>query len=250
MATRTKKVTVESPVEKGKIWKLALGENTVAQTGEGKDKDWIQIESVTPILKYAENLVRWFMEDVLGAAIAFPLTINTREMGKKSQSIHGHFEINPNWSTREGLPVWAMVLVAENLARDPREVITTILHEAIHVYNFSGGDKDCAKSGRHNKVFRDAAEEAGLIVMKDSKYGYVTTGITEELYTKIETHLPPNVEHFNLFANSWKPKEPKAAKTKAYECECDPGFKLRVPAKQMLDSNCNVCDTQWSLVTD
>lgn len=247
-ATRAKKVTVESPYDKDKIWKLALDKNTVAISGEGKNKNWIQIESVTPILKYAENLIAWFMEDVLGEAIAFPLTVNTKEMGKKSQSVHGHFEIEPNWATREGLPVWAVVLVAENLARDPREVITTILHEAIHVFNFSRGDKDASKSGRHNQTFRDAAEGAGLVVAKHSKYGYVTDGISDELWLKIEQHMPPNAENFNLFANAFVPKEPKESKTKAWKCECEPGFKLRVPAKQTLDSTCNVCDAAWAVV--
>lgn len=245
---RTKKILVESPYDKDKTWKLALGENTVAQTGQGKGKDWIQIESVTPVLKYAENLVKWFVEDVLGEAIAFPLTINTKEMGKKSKSEHGHFELEPNWSTREGLPVWAMVLVAENLARDPREVVTTILHEAIHVYNFSRGDKDASKSGRHNQTFRDAAEGAGLVVNKHSKYGYITDGITDELWLKIETHVPPNAENFSLFANAFVPKVAKESKTKAWKCECEPGFKLRVPAKQTLDSTCNVCDAAWAVV--
>lgn len=248
MAPR-KNVRVDSPYDADKTWKLALDKNTVALTGEGKGKDWIQIESITPILKYAENLIAWFIEDIMGEAIAFPITVNTKEMGSKSLSQHGHFEIEPNWSTREGLPVWAVVLVAENLARDPREVVTTILHEALHVYNFSRGDKDASKSGRHNKVFEGAAEDAGLLVEPDSKRGYVTTGISDELWGKIETHMPPNLENFNLFANAFVPKEKKASKTKVYQCECDPGFKLRVPAKQILDANCNVCDSLWSLVT-
>lgn len=238
--------TVDTPYS-DKTWDVFMAKDTVAVSGDKPGNRWVQIESITPAVIAAEKLVEWFVEDVLGEAVNFPLTVNIRPFGKKSLTKYGHFTIEPNWSTREGNPVWEICLVAEHLSKDPRQTATTILHEAVHVYNFVRGEKDAAKSGRHNGTFAEAAETAGLIVQKDDKHGYVTTGISDELWEKIEQHCPVSVETFNLFYNAYEPKEPKPSKTKVYQCGCE--FKVRVPSKQEMDADCNICGQHFELVT-
>ena len=238
-------VTVTSPYStdaKPLEWDIALDKDTVAVKGDVKGARWIQIESSTPPLLYAERLVAWFIEDVIGEPIQFPVTINHRAMGKRSQSVLGHFTLEPNWSTREGLPVWEMTLVSERFSADPRRIVTTILHEAVHVANFSRGDKDASKSGRHNETFKEMAEGAGIICEKDSKIGWTTPDISEELWDKVQKNCPVDASTFDLFANAWKAK-PSRKSTKAYACQCD--FKVRIPAKQTLDADCNVCGSHY-----
>lgn len=222
---------------------IALPKDAVARAGSG-GKHWVVIESGTNATLVAERLVEWFVEDVLGEAVQFPVTVNIRPMGKRSLTKYGHFTVEPAWSTREGNPVWEIGIVAEHLNRTPREIATTVFHEAIHVYNYSRNEKDTAKSGRHNRVFAEAAEQAGLIVEKHSKHGHVTTGMTDELWAKVEAMVP--VEAFDLFA-TYKPKPAaSSSKTKAYQCECAT-FKVRVPAKQSLEATCKTCGGDYEL---
>ena len=228
-------------------YEVKLDKDTVAKGGEGKNKRWVQIESIAPTEMYAGKLLEWFIEDILGEAIQFPLLVNIRPFGKKSLTKYGHFNVKPRWTTREGSPVWEVALVAEHLNRSPREIVTTILHEAIHVYNYSRNDKDTAKSGRHNKVFASAAEEAGLLVEKHDKLGHVTTGVSDELWVKILKHAPLDESLVNLFAE-YKPEPSKNGnKTRAYQCECG-NFKVRVPAKQELEATCKLCGADYELV--
>lgn len=218
---------------------------TVAATGKG---EWVKIESIQPAILAAERLIAWFIEDVTGEAINFPITVSVRPFGKRGEDVYGHFTTRPPWSTREGVAVWEVALAAEHLGRDPRQIARTICHEAVHVYNMSRGEKDCAKSGRHNKVFAESAEVFGLTVEKDSKRGYVTPDITDDLWTKIEQHAPIDVAAFDLFHLAWKDLavEKKVSKTAPWVCKCEGGFKIRVPAKQTLEARCYRCDEDFS----
>jgi hypothetical protein len=227
-----------------KSWDVDLDKDTVAVKGDVKGARWVQVESQTPHLLYAEALVAWFVEDVIGEAIQFPVTITSRPFGKSSLTKYGHFTLEPGWTTREGNPVWEIALVSEHLGDDPRQTVTTILHEAIHLVNFSRGTRDVAKSGRHNGEFAESAEGAGLVVEKHSKHGHVTPDISEELWDKVNKHCPLDASTFDLFKSAWSPK-PTRQSTKAYECGCE--FKVRIPAKQELDADCNVCGQHYEL---
>ena len=100
--------TVVSPFStdaKPKSWDVTLDKDTVAVKGDVKGARWIQIESSTPVLLYAEKLIEWFIEDVLGEAIQFPVTIIQKSLGKRSTSKYGHFTLEPAWSTHAGSSV-------------------------------------------------------------------------------------------------------------------------------------------------
>lgn len=72
-------------------------------------------------------------------------------------------------------------MVAEYLNRNPEEVIASLLHEMAHLYNLMNGVQDCSRGGTyHNEKFKKAAEEHGLTVEHNKKYGWTITKATDE----------------------------------------------------------------------
>ena len=73
----------------------------------------------------------------------------------------GHYEIN---------------ITAEHLNRPITEIVATLIHEMVHLYNLEIGVQDCSRGGTyHNHKFKDEAEKRGLSIEKDSKYGWTIT---------------------------------------------------------------------------
>lgn len=90
----------------------------------------------------------------------------TKEQLEAIKSEEGFYEIN---------------LCAEHLARPFEQVAETLLHEMVHLYNLQIGVQDTSRGGTyHNKKYKTAAEQHGLTVEKDSKYGWTITKLNEE----------------------------------------------------------------------
>ncbi len=72
-------------------------------------------------------------------------------------------------------------ICAEYLKRPFPEICETLLHEMVHLHNLYEGMKDTSRGGTyHNKLYKAAAEEHGLKVDKDSKYGWTLTSLNDE----------------------------------------------------------------------
>ena len=72
--------------------------------------------------------------------------------------------------------------------RSMTETISTIMHEAVHLYNILHNVKDCTRNGfYHNKNFKNEAERRGLKVTQSKKYGYAHTDPDEEAIRWIST---------------------------------------------------------------
>lgn len=70
---------------------------------------------------------------------------------------------------------------AEGLARQPHEVMATLLHEAAHCLAHVREIQDTSRQGRwHNREFAKLAAEVGITVTKDPKIGYSVTSIPDE----------------------------------------------------------------------
>lgn len=96
---------------------------------------------------------------------------------------YGHFTTSEHtWQRVIGSDAHEINIGAGTLARPIEEVVTTLLHEAVHYYNWSIVKKnDTSRGGTyHNKIFRDAAEARGLIVSKSEKYGWSHTSPSDE----------------------------------------------------------------------
>ena len=72
-------------------------------------------------------------------------------------------------------------ICAEYLTRPLAEVVGTLLHEMVHLYNLQVGVKDTSRNGYyHNKAFYEAALAHGLNCHKEGSYGYCRTKLNDE----------------------------------------------------------------------
>ena len=95
---------------------------------------------------------------------------------------YGHFSLREDtWVSKLG-DTHEINVGAGTLARPIEEVVATLLHEMVHYYNYENGIQDCSRGNTyHNKRFKQAAEERGLSITHNDKYGWSHTEPTEEL---------------------------------------------------------------------
>jgi hypothetical protein len=71
-------------------------------------------------------------------------------------------------------------IVAERLNRPLFEIMSTLLHEMVHLYNLTHDIKDVSRAGTyHNKTFKKMGERFGLIIDKAPKIGWSVSRLQE-----------------------------------------------------------------------
>lgn len=86
------------------------------------------------------------------------------------------------WHKQNGEQRHELNIGAGTLDRPIESVVSTLLHEMVHLYNLQNGIQDCSRGGTyHNKKFRDAAVARDLDISYDSRIGWSITHPTEAL---------------------------------------------------------------------
>lgn len=91
---------------------------------------------------------------------------------------YGHFCLNSRaWVDNKDEGYFEINLGAGTIARSIEFVVTTLLHEALHLYHFAVVKcQDTSRGGYyHNRIFRDACLARGLEVEHSTKYGWSHT---------------------------------------------------------------------------
>ncbi len=71
---------------------------------------------------------------------------------------------------------------SETMTRPIEDVVSTMLHEMVHIYHLMNGIRDTSRGGTyHNKTFKEKAESVGLVLGHDAKYGWTVTSPSEGL---------------------------------------------------------------------
>jgi len=139
----------------------------------------------------------------------------------------GYFEIN---------------ICAEYLSRPFEQVAETLLHEMVHLYNLQIGVQDTSRSGTyHNKKFKEAAEQHGLIAESSGKYGYSSTKLNEEAAQFISQYSEKKFELFRKPVPKIKGKSSKQSSRK-YVC---PGCGLIIRATKEVHVICADCELEF-----
>ena len=123
-----------------------------------------------------------------------------------------------------------IVLKAEHLMREPRQIYGTMTHEHVHKENSDTKCKDCSDSGSHNKIFKSVGEEHGLVVTHGKDLpaqgfearpgkGYAFTELSDEMWERIQTEFKPHIEVWDM-ARQEPTKEKKAASSATLKCDC------------------------------
>ena len=84
---------------------------------------------------------------------------------------YGHYSVSPIWTVNGEEKKHEINIGACTLDREIEYIITTLVHEMVHMYNNTVLKiQDCSRGGTyHNKQFKATAESVGLIVTKSDK---------------------------------------------------------------------------------
>lgn len=146
---------------------------------------------------------------------------------------YGHFSLREDtWVSKLG-GTHEINIGAGTLARPIEEVVSTLLHEMVHYYNYERGIQDCSRGNTyHNRKFREEAERRGLIVEYSDKYGWSHTSPSDLLLDFVlENDLSDILINRNEFSgfqmggtgtHSGTPITPTAKKSSSrkYICPC------------------------------
>jgi hypothetical protein len=134
-------------------------------------------------------------------------------------------------------------LTAEHLDRDTADIMRTLLHEMVHLYNAINKVQDCSRNGTfHNKKFKEASERFGFYYDEPSskKYGWSNSKLKPEIIElikswavdegafKIARSVPKNLK-----------KKPNSFKLECPSC----GIKLRA-SKPGIVVMCKSCEIE------
>lgn len=131
-------------------------------------------------------------------------------------------------------------ICAEYLSRPFEQVAETLLHEMVHLFNLQQGIQDTSRSGTyHNKKFKEAAEQHGLICESSGKYGYSKTMLNGDAATFINQYQEKKFELFRKPIPKIKGKS-KSQSSRKYVCP-DCGCIIRATKEvHVICADCNV----------
>lgn len=122
-----------------------------------------------------------FGEDKLKQPI---ITIQT----KGRRSAYGWYCSNLWMSGDDKVP--EINISAEFINRGANDVLETLIHEMAHLWNAQHGIVDCTGNQYHNRKFKEAAEQFGLIVSKMPGKGWATTKLGDKAKQAIKQFKP------------------------------------------------------------
>lgn len=144
---------------------------------------------IAELERFAAEMVFWFKPQSL------PLPVITIQGGHRLAL--GWFAWS-RWESRDGAILDEINFVPEYLGRDVFEIAETLVHELVHLANYTDGIRDCSSNQHHNRHFRDRAVAVGLACERMSPYGWAKTGLTPALRERI-ARLNPDASAFDLF---------------------------------------------------
>lgn len=125
---------------------------------------------------YLEKIFRAINADSFAGVIEEPIISIMSTPGA-----YGHVTVGKVWK-RKDEDRHELNIAADWLQRPIENVVATMIHEMVHLYNIQMGIQDCSRGGSyHNKKFKEEAEKHMLRIDKDEKYGWTITSPTDEL---------------------------------------------------------------------
>ena len=210
-----------------------------------------QLTSYNRVAGYLNKVFDLLNEEFFGNTLSRP-TITIQSTPKA----YGHFTLNDDtWVSTIG-STHEINIGAGTLARPIEDICATMLHEMVHLFNYVNGIQDCSRGNTyHNKRFKQAAEERGLIVSHSEKYGWSHTKPSDALLDFVLLNgltdiLISRNENYGFFVgktgthngtDAIPPAPPRTSSTRKYICPC---CGMSVRATRVVRIACIDCDEQ------
>ena len=141
-----------------------------------------------------------------------------------------------------------VMISGEGLARTPREVLGTLLHEAAHALAAARGITDTSRQGRyHNRKFAALAAELGLDVTEDPSglFGWTITTVPDVTAKTYDGQLGALTEAMTLWrSGEYTATAARKRDTNLIAAICPCGRTIRVAASTLNEApiTCQACD--------
>jgi hypothetical protein len=176
------------------------------------------------------------------------IIVGSGSSSRKSNELkYGHYATLRWQLGNELLP--EVLVSGEGLRRTPAEVLTTLLHEAVHALADRRDIQDTSRQGRwHNKRFAVLANELGLTATKDPTIGWSPCTLRPETAQRYTDALSTLATAMNAYRHPEEATErTRTNSSNGLVLECDCPRKIRVSAKVAADGpiRCRVCDNDF-----
>jgi hypothetical protein len=148
---------------------------------------------------------------------------------------------------------YEITICAEYLTRPINELMSTMIHEMVHLYNLMNDVKDVSNGNiYHNKKFKEEAENRGLIVEHAPTIGWSVTTLSDELIELIKS-LNIDESVFD-WARELPIKEIKGTgkgkrKKNIIQYQC-PSCETIIKAKKELHAMCKDCEVLFEVMDE
>lgn len=171
-----------------------------------------------------------------------------------TKGAYSHVTCSKVWRTKDATR-YELNIAAGTLSRPIENVVSTLLHEMVHIYCMANNIQDTSRGTTyHNKRFKEQAEKVGLIITYDKRIGWSITAPSESLIDYIieqgwtDILMNRGIARKDLTgasptssddADEESPKKPSS--TRKYICPC---CSMSVRATKDVRIKCMDCDEQ------
>lgn len=134
-------------------------------------------------LGFLEKIYRQLNADMFGGELEEPIiTIQS------TPRAFGHVTVSKVWKSGDSRK-YELNIGAGTIDRPIENVVSTMLHEMVHIYHLQHDIQDTSRGGTyHNKRFKAKAESVGLLIEYDNRIGYSITSPSDDLILYIIEH--------------------------------------------------------------
>jgi hypothetical protein len=140
--------------------------------------------------------------------------ILVQSVGKKKW--YGYCTTKKVWDIN-GEETYEIAISSEYLNRSFEEVVSTLMHEMVHLYNLAHGIKDVSGTQYHNKRFRIEADKRGLVITYARVIGWSVTQLQDATKDWLST-VEVDKSVFDAVRKTPLGIKKKAQKTYTYTC--------------------------------
>ena len=169
------------------------------------------------------------LEDVI-------ITVNT----SSKANVLGWFTPDKMWDTGE-TEMHEINLVAENLRRGKMQILQTLFHECLHLWNHQRNVKDTSRGNAyHNKRFLQSALDKGFEYLHDAphpKIGYSMITLSKTTYDTIDSWELSD-EAFDLSRKTIGTGKKKKKTSWKWTCDCGQVLRTSKPELRAICPDC------------
>lgn len=209
-----------------------------------------ELVKTSRVTGYIEKMYRQLNIDYFDGKLVEPIITVMDTKGS-----YGHVTCSKIWKVKN-IERYELNIAAGTLSRPIESVVSTLLHEMVHIYCLMNNIQDTSRGTTyHNKRFKEQAEKVGLVIDYDKRIGWSITTPSEPLIEYIITqgwseilmnrggqiHVTPVSGGSTSPDQNEKDPPKKPSSTRKYIC---PRCSTSVRATRTVAIKCIPCDTQ------